>query len=131
MTDISKIDVIQINLNKVFNAGIGLLGKINKVKCFLALIQEPYCYKGTFAADSTLTKTPEEALQELASVHFPSHKPIATKEYNKIKIPTKEINDSCHTWMTNTKVKNCLLQFKSKKAAGPASSTCHITTLKY
>ena len=27
-----------------------MLGKINKKKCFLALIQEPYCYKGSLAA---------------------------------------------------------------------------------
>ena len=54
--------------------------------------------------DSTLTKTPEEALQELASVHFPSYKPIDTKEYDKTMIPTKEIMDSCHTWITITKV---------------------------
>ena len=50
MTDNSNIDVIQLNLNKAHNAGIDLLGKINKSKCFLALIQEPYCYKGTLAA---------------------------------------------------------------------------------
>ena len=69
-------------------------------------------------ADSTLTKTSEEVLQELASAHFPSHKPIGTKEYDKTKIPTIEIKVSWHTWIT-TKVKNCLLQFKRKKAAGP------------
>ena len=45
-----KITVIQLNLNKAYNAGIDLLGKINKTQCFLALLQEPYCYKGTLAA---------------------------------------------------------------------------------
>ena len=50
MTDNSNVNVIQLNLNKAYNGGIDLLGKINKSKCFLALIQEPYCYKGTLAA---------------------------------------------------------------------------------
>ena len=45
-----KETVIQLNLNKAYNAGINLQGKINKTRCFLALIQEPYCYKGTLAA---------------------------------------------------------------------------------
>ena len=45
-----KISVIQLNLNKAYNAGIDLPGKINATKCFLALIQEPCCYKGTLAA---------------------------------------------------------------------------------
>ena len=46
----NKITVLQLNLNKAYNAGIDLLGKINKTKCFLALLQEPYCYKGTLSA---------------------------------------------------------------------------------
>ena len=50
MTDNSNIDVIQLNLNKAYNAGIDLLGKIIKAKCFMALIQEPYSYKGTLTA---------------------------------------------------------------------------------
>ena len=70
-------------------------------------------------ADSTHTKMPEEALQELGAVHFPLHRPIATKQYDKTKTPTKEIKDSCLTWITIPKVKDCLLQFKSKKTAGP------------
>ena len=41
---------MQLNLNKAYNAGIDLLGKLNKTGCFLALLQEPYCYKGTLAA---------------------------------------------------------------------------------
>ena len=41
---------MQLNLYQAYNAGIDLLGKINKTKCFLALLQEPYCYKGTLAA---------------------------------------------------------------------------------
>ena len=41
---------MQLNLNEAYNAGIDLLGKINKAKCFLALLQEPCCYKGTLAA---------------------------------------------------------------------------------
>ena len=45
-----KITVLQLNMNKAYNAGIDLMGKINKTSCFLALLQEPYCYKGTFAA---------------------------------------------------------------------------------
>ena len=48
MTDNSNIDVIQLNLNKVYNAGIDLLGKKNKASCFQALIQEQ-CYKSTLA----------------------------------------------------------------------------------
>ena len=31
--------------------------------------------------------------------------------------------DYCCTWITNTKVKNCFLQFKSKKVAGPDGLT--------
>ena len=46
-----KITVLQLNLNKAYNAGIDLLGKINKTKCFLALLQEPYCYKGMLSAN--------------------------------------------------------------------------------
>ena len=45
-----SISVLQLDMNKAYNAGIDLLGKINKAKCFLALLQEPYCYKGTLAA---------------------------------------------------------------------------------
>ena len=46
----AEITVLQLNMNKAYNAGIDLLGKINKTSCFLALLQEPYCYKGTLAA---------------------------------------------------------------------------------
>ena len=42
--------VLRLNLNKAYSAGIDLLGKIDKTKCFLALLQEPYCYMGTLAA---------------------------------------------------------------------------------
>ena len=45
-----KIRVMQLNLNKAYNAGIDLLCKINKTNCFLALLQAPYYYKGTLAA---------------------------------------------------------------------------------
>ena len=38
------------NLNKAYNSGIDLLGRINKTKCILAPLQKPYCYKGTLAA---------------------------------------------------------------------------------
>ena len=48
--DNNIIDVIQLNLNKAYNAGINLLGKTNKAKCFLALIQEQYFFKGNLAA---------------------------------------------------------------------------------
>ena len=34
-----KIMVMQLNFNKAYNAGIYLLGKINKTKCFLAHLQ--------------------------------------------------------------------------------------------
>ena len=64
-------------------------------------------------------KDAEEALLEQKSVHFPSLKPIATKQYDKSKTPTKEIKDSCLTWIIIAKVKDCLFQLKSKKAAGP------------
>ena len=52
LVDFPKLleDVLQLNLNKAYNAGIDLLGKLNKTGCFLALLQEPYCYKGTLAA---------------------------------------------------------------------------------
>ena len=45
-----QVRSVQITKYKVYNAGIDLLGKINKTACFLALLQEPYCYKGTLAA---------------------------------------------------------------------------------
>ena len=44
--------------------------------------------------DGTFTKTPEEALIELASTHFPSHKPIKPCSYNKNKIPISTLHDS-------------------------------------
>ena len=46
----STIDVIQLNLNKAYNSGIDLIGKINRAECVLALVQESYCYKGALAA---------------------------------------------------------------------------------
>ena len=69
--------------------------------------------------DGTHTKTSEESLIELASTHFPSHKPIKPCSYNKDKIPIGEIHDSFGTWISARKTKEVLLKFKSKKAAGP------------
>ena len=46
----NQITVFQLNMNKAYNAGIDIMGKLNKTGCFLALLQEPYCYKGTLAA---------------------------------------------------------------------------------
>ena len=40
----------EIDRHRAYNAGIDLLSKINNTSCFLALLQEPYCYKGTLAA---------------------------------------------------------------------------------
>ena len=70
-------------------------------------------------ADGTYTKTPEETLLELASTHFPSHKPIRPGAYNRDPIPTADIQNSFVTWITARRIKDCLFQFKSKKAAGP------------
>ena len=44
-----EIHITKIILNKAFHASVDLLGKINKAKCFVILIQEPYCYKGTLS----------------------------------------------------------------------------------
>ena len=70
-------------------------------------------------ADGTYTKTPEEALLELVSVHFPFHKHICPLSYNRDPIPTANIQNSFVTWITTRRIKDCLLQFKSEKAAGP------------
>ena len=48
-------------------------------------------------ADDTYTKSPEEALLELASTHFPSHKPIKPCTYYRDKILTSEIQNSFGT----------------------------------
>ena len=69
--------------------------------------------------DGTYTNSPEEALLELASTHFPSHKPIPPCAYNKNKIPISEIRNSFCTWISADKIKEVLQKFKSKKAAGP------------
>ena len=69
-------------------------------------------------ADGTYTKSPKEALLELVSTHFPSHKPIRPCTYNRDKIPTSEIQNSCGTWITARKIKEVLQKFKSKKVAG-------------
>ena len=69
-------------------------------------------------ADGSYTKSPEEALLELASTHFPSHKNISPCTY-KEKILTADITNSCCTWITARKIKDVLLKFKGKKAAGP------------
>ena len=39
------IEVYQVNLNKCYMAQVEIANKIGKDKAFLALIQEPYCYK--------------------------------------------------------------------------------------
>ena len=69
--------------------------------------------------DGTYTKSPEEALLELASTHFPWHKPIKPRTYNKAKILTSEIQNSFETWITARKIKEVLQKCKGKKAAGP------------
>ena len=69
--------------------------------------------------DGSYTNTPVEALLELASTHFPSHKPIKPCFYNKVKIPTSEIMNSFVTWISAGKIKEELQKFRSKKAAGP------------
>ena len=69
-------------------------------------------------ADSTYTRTPEEALEELAAVRFPSHQHTPVKSYSRKKFSTAEILES-NFWITDRKIKTCLLQFKSKQAAGP------------
>ena len=56
---------------------------------------------------------------ELASTHFLSNKPIRPGAYNRDSIPTSDIQNSFVTWITARSIKGCLLQFKSKKAAGP------------
>ena len=70
-------------------------------------------------ADGTFTQTPKEAILELASTHFPSHKPIPVCSYNREKFDITEIKDSFVTWISARKIKEVLMQFKSKKAAGP------------
>ena len=70
-------------------------------------------------SDGTFTKSPEEALNELASIHFPSHKKIRPCTYSKDSIPVSEILNSCETWISARKIKEVLKQFKAKKAAGP------------
>ena len=70
-------------------------------------------------ADITYTKDPEEALLELASTHFPSHRPITPCVYSRDKILTTEIRSSFETWISARKIKEVLIKFKGKKAAGP------------
>ena len=41
----TKISTIQVNLNKAHGAQVELLNKINKLKSYIALVTEPYCYK--------------------------------------------------------------------------------------
>ena len=41
----TKIHAIQVNLNKAHGAQVELLNKINKLKSYIALVTEPYCYK--------------------------------------------------------------------------------------
>ena len=41
----TKIQVIQVNLNKAHGAQVELLNKINKLKSYIAFVTEPYCYK--------------------------------------------------------------------------------------
>ena len=40
-----NIPILQCNLNKAHGAQVELLNKINKLKSYIALITEPYCYK--------------------------------------------------------------------------------------
>ena len=69
--------------------------------------------------DGSYTKSPEEALLELASTHFPSHRNITPCTYSRNIIPTTDIKNSFVTWITARKIKDVLLKFKGKKAAGP------------
>jgi hypothetical protein len=41
-----NVEVIQVNLNKCFQAQLWLTNTVKKKKRFLVGIQEPYCYKG-------------------------------------------------------------------------------------
>ena len=41
----TKIQAIQVNLNKAHGAQVELLNKINKLKSYIAFVTEPYCYK--------------------------------------------------------------------------------------
>ena len=41
----TKIDVQQVNLNKCYLAQVELGNKVSKLGTFIALVQEPYCYK--------------------------------------------------------------------------------------
>ena len=43
--NIKEIKVIQINLNKAHAAQVELLNKINKIKSYIVLVTEPFCYK--------------------------------------------------------------------------------------
>ena len=40
-----NIPILQCNLNKAHGAQVELLNKINKLKTYIALVTEPYCYK--------------------------------------------------------------------------------------
>ena len=66
-------------------------------------------------ADGTYTRSPEEALLELASIHFPSHKPISPCTYIRERVQTSEIKEA---WITARRIKEVLQKFKIKKAAG-------------
>ena len=41
----TKIQAIQVNLNKAHGAQVELLNKINRLKSYIAFVTEPYCYK--------------------------------------------------------------------------------------
>ena len=41
----TKINIIQVNLNKAHGAQVELLNKINKLGSYIAFVTEPYCYK--------------------------------------------------------------------------------------
>ena len=41
----TKINIIQVNLNKAHGAQVELLNKINKLKSYITFVTEPYCYK--------------------------------------------------------------------------------------
>jgi hypothetical protein len=45
MAKLDTIEVLQLNLNKCYQAQIELMQKIKSMKTFIGLIQEPYCYK--------------------------------------------------------------------------------------
>ena len=45
----TKIQVIQVNLNKAHGAQVELLNKINKLKSYITFVTEPYCYKKTLS----------------------------------------------------------------------------------